>query len=64
MKAWPRSSEITCKIYNGRSVVDYVICSQSSICNLLEFNVGACPIEMNFGHMSLFIKLGIHTSGL
>jgi len=62
MKAWPTSGGIMCKTYSGQSVVDYVICSQSIVCNLLEFNIEACPIEMNFDHMPLCIKLGIHTS--
>lgn len=64
MKAWPRSGDITCKNYNGQSVVDYVICSQSLICNLSDFRIGACPIEMNSDHSPLFIKLGMHTSEL
>ena len=64
MKAWPTSGGITCKTYNGQSVVDYVICSQGLICKLLEFNIEACPIEMNFDHMPLCIKLGIQSNGI
>lgn len=64
MKAWPRSGDITCKNYNGQSVVDYVICSQSLICNLSDFRIGAYPIEMNSDHSPLFINLGMHTSEL
>ena len=34
MKTWPRFGDIMCKNYNGQSVVDYMICSQSFISNL------------------------------
>ena len=44
MTTSPRSSGITCKTYNGQSVVDYVICSQSFICNLSNFRIVVCPI--------------------
>ena len=64
MKAWPTSGGIMCKTYNGRSVVDYVICSEGLIYKLLEFNIEACPIEINSGHMPFCIKLGIHSSGI
>ncbi|KAH9298448.1 hypothetical protein KI387_030130 [Taxus chinensis] len=58
MKTWPRSSNITCKTYNGQSVVDYVICTQSTICRLLEFEIGDCPIELKSDHNPLLVKLG------
>ncbi|KAH9299597.1 hypothetical protein KI387_031279, partial [Taxus chinensis] len=58
MRAWPRLGNITCKTYNGQSVVDYVICSQSFISTLLEFEIGDCPIELKSDHRPLLVKLG------
>jgi len=37
MRRWPTSGGITCKTYNGQSVVDCVICSQSFTSRLLKF---------------------------
>ena len=50
---------VTCKTYNGHNVVDYILCSQTSISRLLEFNIGACPIELKSDHMPLLVKLDI-----
>ena len=37
---WKRSRKFTCNIYNGASVVDYVICSQSLIEMIGEVKIG------------------------
>lgn len=60
MKMCPKLGSITCKTYNGQSVVDYVLCSQNSVSRLLEFNTGCCPIGLNFDHMPLLVKFNIH----
>lgn len=39
LKSWPKSGCITCKTYNGQSVVDYVICSQNLIAKVLDLKL-------------------------
>lgn len=57
MRGWANSRAITCKTYNGQSVVDYVICSQNLTTRVLEFEINNCPIEMKSNHMPLLVKL-------
>ena len=57
MRRWPTSWGITCKTYNGQSVVDYVIFSQSFIPRILKFDIGDHLIEMKSDHAPLFVKL-------
>jgi exonuclease III len=57
MRGWPASGGITCKTYNGQSVVDYLICSQSFTSRVLKFDIGDCPIEMKSDHAPLLVKL-------
>jgi hypothetical protein len=44
MRGWSSLGGITCKNYNGQSVVDYLICSQSFTSRVLKFVIGDCPI--------------------
>jgi hypothetical protein len=53
MRGWPTSRGITCKTYNGQSVVDYSICSQSFTSKVLKFDIGDCPIEPKSDHAPL-----------
>ena len=64
MANWPSLGGITYKTYNGHSMVDYVLCSQTTISRLLEFNVGACPIELKSDHMPLLVRLDIQNKRL
>lgn len=59
MKSWTRLGGITCKTYNGQSVVDCVICSKNFISKLLEFGIGDTSYEMKSDHLPLLVKLGI-----
>jgi hypothetical protein len=54
---WPTSMGITCINYNGQSVVDYLICSQSFTSRMLKFDIGDYPIEMKSDHAPLLDKL-------
>ena len=57
MRRRPTSGGITCKTYNGQSVVDYVICSHSFIPRILKFDTGDHLVEMKSDHAPLFVKL-------
>jgi hypothetical protein len=62
MRGWPASRGITCKNYNGQSLVDYLICSQSFTSRVLKFDIGDCPIEMKSDHVPLLVKLNFPAS--
>jgi hypothetical protein len=62
MREWPTLGGITCKTYNGHSVVDYLTCSQSFTSRVLKFDIGDCPIEMKSDHAPLLVKLDFHDS--
>ena len=53
----PTSGGIACKTYNGQSVVDYLIFSQSFIPRILKFDIGDRLVEMKSDHAPLFVKL-------
>jgi len=55
----PRSGAFTCHTYNGQSVVDYVIGSQSIIPKIIEVEIGGCPLELKSDHSPIYIKLGM-----
>ena len=57
MRRWSTLGGITCKTYDGQSVVDYVICSQSFTSRLLKFDIGDCSIEIKYDHAPLFVKM-------
>ena len=62
MRGWPASGGITCKTYNGQSVVDYLICSQSFTSRVLKFDIGDFHIEMNSDDAHLLVKLDFPSS--
>lgn len=61
VRKWPNSGYITCKTYNGQSVVDYAICSQNYTSKILEFEIGECPTGLNLNHNLISLKLTTHT---
>jgi hypothetical protein len=62
MRWWLTSGGITCKTYNGQSVVDYLICSQSFTSRVLKFDIGDCLVEMKSNHAPLLVKLDFSAS--
>lgn len=59
MRGWKNSRGIKCKNYNGQSVVDYVIWSQSFTSRVLKFDIEKYRIEMKSNHAPLFVKLDV-----
>jgi len=55
MRGWPTLGGISCKTYNGQSVVDYLIRSQSYTSRVLKFYIGDFPIEMKYDHAPLLV---------
>ena len=60
MEKWPKSGGITCKRYNGQSVVDYVICSQDYVAKIINFEIEDCPMELKSDHNPIFISVATH----
>ena len=51
------SGNFTCNTYNGASVVDYVICSQSLIEKIGEVKIGEHNWDLKSDHNSIYMKL-------
>ena len=54
---WKRSGNFTCNTYNGASVVDYVMCSQSLIEKIDEVSIGEHIWDLKSDHNPIFIRL-------
>lgn len=54
---WKRSGKFTCNTYNGASVVDYVICSQSLIERIDEVKIGENRWDLKSNHNPIYKNL-------
>ena len=54
---WKKSGNFTCNTYNGASVVDYVIGSQSLAERIDEFKIGEHIWDLKSDHNPIYIKL-------
>ena len=53
---WKRSGKFTCNTYNGASVVDYVICSQSLIEKIDKVKIGEHNWDLKLDHNPIYMK--------
>ena len=54
---WKRSGNFTCNTYNGASVVDYVICSQSLKEKIYEVKIGEHNCDLKSDHNPIYMNL-------
>ena len=54
---WKMSGNFTCNTYNGESVIDYVICSQSLIENIGKVKIGEHNWDLKSNHNPIYLKL-------
>ena len=57
MERWHEYGNFMCKTYNGASVVDYVICSQSLIKNITNVFVDNPMHDLKSDHKSICIVI-------
>ena len=50
LESWKKFGNFTCNTYNGASVVDYVICSQSLIEKISEVKIGENIWDLKLDH--------------
>ena len=54
---WKRYGNFTCNTYNGASVFDYVICSQSLIEKIDEVKIGEHNWDLKSDHNPIYMNL-------